>query len=92
MEEAARLADERRVGRVADDLLIGAASIAQEIGVNVRAVYLLKQTGRLPISRSKSSARTLLPLAASSAALQRLSPPHNRQPRRGRRRRTLPCG
>ena len=51
MEEAARLADERRVGRVADDLLIGAASIAQEIGVNVRAVYLLKQTGRLPIKK-----------------------------------------
>jgi hypothetical protein len=36
MEEATGLADERRVGRIADDILIGAASIAAEIGVRPR--------------------------------------------------------
>jgi hypothetical protein len=51
MEEASTLADERRVGRVADDLLIGAHQIARELGVNVRAVYLLRQTKRLPIRK-----------------------------------------
>ena len=51
MEEAARLADERRVNRVAADLLVGASAIADELGVSVRAVYLLRQTKRLPIRK-----------------------------------------
>jgi hypothetical protein len=50
MEETA-IADERRVGRVADDLLIGAAAIAAELGVNARAVYLLNEKKRLPIRK-----------------------------------------
>ena len=65
MEEATRLADERRVGRVADDTLIGAASIADELGVSVRAVYLLRQTMRLPINRLGKN------LVASRNALRR---------------------
>ena len=67
MEEATRLADERRVGRVADDILIGAASIADELGVSVRAVYLLRQTKRLPINRLGKN------LVASRNALRRAS-------------------
>jgi hypothetical protein len=53
MEEVstAKLTDERRVDRVADDLLVGATRIAQELGVSVRAVYLLRQTNRLPIRK-----------------------------------------
>jgi hypothetical protein len=65
MEEATGLADERRVGRIADDILIGAASIADELGVNVRAVYLLRQTGRLPINKLGKN------LIASRNALRR---------------------
>jgi hypothetical protein len=55
MEEAARLADERRVNRVADDLLVGAAAIAGELGVSVRAVYLCVRPSDC---RSANSART----------------------------------
>ena len=36
---------------LADDLLNGAAEIAAFLGTNVREVYLLNQTGRLPIGR-----------------------------------------
>jgi hypothetical protein len=69
MEEAARLADERRAGRVADDILLGASAIADELGVNVRAVYLLKQTGRLPIrklGKNLVASRTQLRRAAKA--------------------------
>jgi hypothetical protein len=51
MEEAARLADERRVNRVADDLLVGASAIAEELGVSVRTVYWFRQHQRLPIRK-----------------------------------------
>ena len=44
--DAARPAD-----RLADDLLNGAAEIAAFLGTNTREVYLLNQTGRLPIGR-----------------------------------------
>jgi hypothetical protein len=45
-EEAAKQAD-----RLADDLLNGAAEIAEFLGTNTREVYLLAQTKRLPIGR-----------------------------------------
>jgi hypothetical protein len=69
MEEAARLADERRVNRVADDLLVGASAIADELGVSVRAVYLLRQTKRLPIrklGKNLIASRTQLRRAAKA--------------------------
>jgi hypothetical protein len=44
--EAAKQAD-----RLADDLLNGAAEIAEFLGTNAREVYLLAQTKRLPIGR-----------------------------------------
>jgi hypothetical protein len=45
-QQAARQAD-----RLADDLLSGAAEIAEFLGTNVREVYHLAATQRLPISR-----------------------------------------
>jgi hypothetical protein len=45
-QEAARRAD-----RLADDLLSGAAEIAEFLGTNVREIYHLAQTQRLPIGR-----------------------------------------
>jgi hypothetical protein len=44
-QEAARRAD-----RLADDLLCGAAAIAEELGCNEREVYHLHKTKRLPIA------------------------------------------
>ena len=41
----------RPTDRLADDLLNGAAEIAQFLGTNPREVYLLAQTKRLPIGR-----------------------------------------
>ena len=37
--------------RVADDLLLGANAIAEELGVDVNAVYYLSRMRRLPIGR-----------------------------------------
>lgn len=37
--------------KLADDLLIGAVAIAQELGVTVPAVYHIVRKGRLPIGR-----------------------------------------
>jgi hypothetical protein len=45
-QEAAKRAD-----RVADDLLNGAAEIAEFLGTNTREVYHLRQTQRLPIAK-----------------------------------------
>jgi hypothetical protein len=45
-EEAAK-----RVGSLADDLLAGGAEIAEFLGTNVREVYHLAKTQRLPIGR-----------------------------------------
>ena len=45
-QQAARQAD-----RLADDLLSGAAEIAEFLGTNVREVYHLAKTQRLPIGR-----------------------------------------
>jgi hypothetical protein len=41
----------RRADRVADDLLNGAAEIAEFLGTNAREVYHLHKTQRLPIGR-----------------------------------------
>jgi hypothetical protein len=41
----------RRADRVADDLLNGAAEIAEFLGTNAREVYHLRKTQRLPIGR-----------------------------------------
>jgi hypothetical protein len=38
-------------GRLADDLLVGAPAIAEELGVNVHAVYYIFKKGRLPIGK-----------------------------------------
>jgi hypothetical protein len=46
MKEAAKQAE-----RLADDLLNGAAEIADFLGTNVREVYHLAKTKRLPIGR-----------------------------------------
>jgi len=51
MEEAATLATERRGNRVADDLLVGAYAIADELGLSIRSVYWLRATKRLPIRK-----------------------------------------
>jgi hypothetical protein len=45
-KEAARQAD-----RLADDLLNGAAEIAEFLGTNTREIYWLARTKRLPIGR-----------------------------------------
>jgi hypothetical protein len=45
-KEAARQAD-----RLADDLLNGAAEIAEFLGTNTREIYWLAKTRRLPIGR-----------------------------------------
>jgi hypothetical protein len=45
-KEAAKQAD-----RLADDLLDGGAEIAEFLGTNVREVYHLAKTQRLPIGR-----------------------------------------
>lgn len=37
--------------RLADDLLIGAPAIAEELGVEVHAIYHLFKTKRLPIGK-----------------------------------------
>jgi hypothetical protein len=37
--------------RLADDLLHGAAEIAEFLGTNTREIYLLAQTKRVPIGR-----------------------------------------
>jgi hypothetical protein len=42
---------QKQAERLADDLLIGARSIAAELGVEVHAVYYLAKTQRLPIGR-----------------------------------------
>jgi hypothetical protein len=63
-QEAARRAD-----RLADDLLSGAAEIAEFLGCNVREVYHLAQTQRLPIGRLGKkliASRTQLRRAAKS--------------------------
>ena len=39
----------KQTQRVADDLLNGAAEIAEFLGTNTREVYYLRQTKRLPI-------------------------------------------
>jgi hypothetical protein len=56
---------QRQVERIADDLLIGAASIADELGVKTHAVYYLARQGRLPIGRLGKN------LIASRAKLRR---------------------
>jgi hypothetical protein len=40
-----------RVDRLADDLLAGGREIAEFLGINVREVYHLHATGRMPIGR-----------------------------------------
>jgi len=60
MEETTKQAD-----RLADDLLNGAAEIADFLGTNTREVYLLAKTKRLPIGRLGKK------LIASRAGLRR---------------------
>jgi len=43
--------DVRKPERLADDLLIGAAAIADELGLSEDAVYHLRKTRRLPIGK-----------------------------------------
>ncbi len=62
--ETARL-EERRANRVADDLLVGAFAIAEELGVPVRSVYTLRAMQRLPIRKLGKN------LIASKNALRR---------------------
>jgi hypothetical protein len=38
--------------RIADDLLWGAAQIAQEIGLSLKKTYVLLEKGRLPARRN----------------------------------------
>jgi hypothetical protein len=57
--------DKQQKEKIADDLLIGAAAIAAELGVNEDAVYHLARTKRLPIGRLGRN------LIASRAKLRR---------------------
>jgi hypothetical protein len=41
----------KQTGRLADDLLVGAGPIAEELGVEVHAVYYLYKMKRLPIGK-----------------------------------------
>jgi hypothetical protein len=51
--------------RIADDLLVGASKIAEELGVSTRAVYHIVRTKRLPIGKLGKN------LAASRRRLRR---------------------
>jgi hypothetical protein len=51
--------------RLADDLLIGASSIAAELGVSLTALYYLKKTQKFPIGKLGKN------LIASRAKLRR---------------------
>lgn len=42
---------QKQTERLADDLLIGARAIAEELGVAVHDVYYIAKTKRLPIGR-----------------------------------------
>ena len=64
-EAETRRKQEARAERLGDDLLNGAAEIAEFLGTNVREVYHLAKTKRLPIGRLGRK------LIASRAGLRR---------------------
>jgi hypothetical protein len=43
--------ESRKQERLADDLLVGAAAIAQELGLTEEAVYYIHRKKRLPIGK-----------------------------------------
>lgn len=61
--------DEAARAKLADDLLIGAPAIADELGTSVAAVYYLHRTHRLPIGKlgkNLIASRTKLRRAANA--------------------------